>query len=146
MKIIYKIPAWFGSISIFLLLKLLELGSPGLFAQTAQEWRHINRYAPLQPYVPEIILVDRSPLSLLRNTSGLNPDRYTPYRQDPADLTDWEEYYRLFYYGAYTTSNLMRLRPEGMDDYADSIRYAGQMHLPSIQRVPVMDLQLRLMT
>ena len=145
MKIIYKIPAWFGSISIFLLLKLLELGSPGLFAQTAQEWRHINRYAPLQPYVPEIILVDRSPLSLLRNTSGLNPDRYTPYRQDPADLTDWEEYYRLFYYGAYTTSNLMRLRPEGMDDYADSIRYAGQMHLPSIQRVPVMDLQLRLM-
>ena len=145
MKIIFKIPAWFGSISVFLLLRLLELGTQGLFAQTPNEWRHINRYAPLQPYVPELILVDRSPLSLLRNPSGLNPDRYTPYRQEPADLTDWEEYYRLFYYGAYSTSNFMRLRPEGMNDYADSVRYAGQIQMPVIQRVPIMDLQLRLM-
>ncbi|MBU6193240.1 MAG: hypothetical protein KGQ39_08705, partial [Bacteroidetes bacterium] len=145
MKITFKIPAWFGSISIVLLMRLLEQGSPGLLAQTPHEWRHMNRYALLQPYVPEHILVDRSPLSLLRNSSGLNPDRYTPFRQDPADLTDWEEYYRLFYYGAYSTSNFMRLRPEGMQNYADSLRYAGQMHLPVIQRIPAMDLQLRLM-
>lgn len=145
MKIIFPLPALYGSILALLLTGLIEVGSQGLFAQTPHEWRHINRYAPLQSYVPENILVDRSPLALLRNTTGLNPDRFTPYRQDPADLTDWEEYYRLFYYGAYSTSNLMRLRPEGLDDYADSVRYMGQMHLPVIQRIPVMDLQLRLM-
>lgn len=69
----------------------------GMKAQSIAETRHIQRYDLLQPYVPEKFLVDRSPLSLFRSTTGLNPDRYTANRQDSADVTDWDQYYRLFF-------------------------------------------------
>jgi hypothetical protein len=138
-------PAW-CRLLISVLCAVVMWGNPeSSQAQTPHELRHINRYTPLQPYIPEHILIDRSPLSLLRSPAGLNPDRYSPNRQDQADWTDWEEYYRLFFFAAYPSFQSMRLRPEDLDAYADSVRYAGQWHLPVIQRVPVMDLQLRLM-
>lgn len=105
----------------------------------------MQRYALLEPYASERLLMDRSPLSLLRSNNGLNPDLFTPQVQRPAGLTDWEEYYRLFYYAHYQPSLAAWLRPEALEDYADSMRYQGQMHVPVVQRVPNMDLQLRIM-
>lgn len=120
-------------------------GAFGLKAQSIAETRYIQRYDLLQPYVPEKFLLDRSPLSLLRSSTGLNPDRYTANRQDSADVTDWEQYYRLFFFGAYHPVPAMRLHPNHLSGYADSVRYQGQWNLPTYQRVPLMDVQLRVM-
>ena len=51
-------------------------------AQTAFELAHINRYQLLQAHVPEGILIDRSPLSLMRSRQGLDPDAFSYGRQD----------------------------------------------------------------
>ena len=89
--------------------------------------------------------MDRSPLSLIRSTTGLNPDRYTANRQDSADVTDWDQYYRLFFFGAYHPAPAMRLHPNHLSGYADTVRYQGQWNLATYQRVPLMDVQLRVM-
>jgi len=134
--------SWKGT--LLALASLLSTAS-GSLSQTPAEIRHIQRYDLLQPYVPEKFLVDRSPLSLMRSPTGLNPDRYTAHRQDTADVTDWDHYYRLFYYGAYPPVSCLRLQPNQISEYADTVRYQGQWHLPTYQRVPNTDLQLRVM-
>jgi len=128
-----------------LALSYLLWGLVGLQAQSIAETRYIHRYDLLGPYVPDKILVDRSPLSLFRSINGLNPDRYTANRQDTANVADWDQYYRLFFYGTYHPLSGMRLHPDHLSSYADTVRYQGQWNLPTYQRVPAMDLQLRVM-
>lgn len=134
--------SWKGTLLALASLLCTLLGSQ---AQNPAEIRHIQRYDLLQPFVPEKFLVDRSPLSLMRSITGFNPDRYTANRQDSADVTDWDHYYRLFYYAAYHPLPCLRLSPNHISDYADTVRYQGQWHLPTYQRVPNTDLQLRVM-
>lgn len=73
-------------------------------AQQQLAQQHTNRYSLLQPFVSEGVLVDRSPVSLLRSTRGLDPDKYSYARQDTATFSDFVSYYRLWQGASYQTS------------------------------------------
>lgn len=111
----------------------------GSSAQTPLAQQHINRYSLLQPFVPEGILIDRSPLSLLRNRDGLDPDKFSLSQLDTADFVLFRDYYRLFYHASYQTSRFP-LIPDTLADIAERHAYGTTYNLPSLQREKDFDL------
>lgn len=116
----------------------------GSSAQTPLAQQHINRYSLLQPFVPEGILIDRSPLSLLRNTAGLDPDKFSLNRNDTADFVTFRDYYRLFYHASYQ-NNLFPLSPDTLVDVAEMQAYGQSYNLPPLQRAKENELILAAM-
>lgn len=114
-----------------------------LAQQLAQQ--HINRYAPLQPFVPEGLLIDRSPLSVFRSTSGLDPDKfnYQQQQQNP-EVADFIDYYRLFY-GADYTQQTLPIDPNQIRRTYEQTAFGNTLNLPPIMRQKQFDLVLGMM-
>lgn len=74
-------------------------------AQQQLAQQHTNRYSLLQPFVSEGVLVDRSPISLLRSTQGLDPDKFSHQRQDTSTFSDFVSYYRLWQGASYQSNS-----------------------------------------
>ncbi|MDP2188841.1 MAG: T9SS type A sorting domain-containing protein [Sphingobacteriaceae bacterium] len=111
----------------------------GSSAQTPLAQQHIDRYSLLQPFVPEGILIDRSPLSLLRNRDGLDPDKFSLNQLDTADFSLFRDYYRLFYHASYQ-ANRFPLIPDTLSDMAERQAYGATYGLPALQREKEFDL------
>jgi hypothetical protein len=116
----------------------------GSSAQTPLAQQHINRYSLLQPFVPEGILIDRSPLSLLRNRDGLDPDKFSLSQLDTADFALFRDYYRLFYHASYQTSHFP-LIPDTLIDMAEKQAYGSTYGMPVLQRMKEYDIVLAAM-
>ena len=116
----------------------------GTSAQTPLAQQHINRYSLLQPFVPEGILIDRSPLSLLRNRDGLDPDKFSLSQLDTADFSLFRDYYRLFYHASYQTHRFP-LAPDTLADIAERHAYGSTYSLAPLQRVKEQELILAAM-
>ena len=116
----------------------------GTSAQTPLAQQHINRYSLLQPFVPEGILIDRSPLSLLRNRDGLDPDKFSLSQLDTADFALFRDYYRLFYHASYQASRFPLL-PDTLADIAEMHAYGNTYSSPPLQRIKENELILAAM-
>lgn len=128
------------SIIKFAVWHLFCLTAGPILAQTAFETAHINRYQLLQPYVPEGILIDRSPLSLMRNTRGLDPDAYSYSRQDTADFDKYCDMHRLLRPGSYGTH--FPIRTDSLRQLAGEAIYGSTRWLPPAGRQRSHDLIL----
>lgn len=93
-------------------------------AQQQLAQQHTNRYSLLQPFVNEGVLVDRSPISLLRSTRGLDPDKYSYTRQDTATFDDFVSYYRLWQ-GASYQAHRFPLVADTLIDFARMLEFGG---------------------
>lgn len=116
----------------------------GTSAQTPLAQQHINRYSLLQPFVPEGILIDRSPLSLLRNRDGLDPDKFSLSQLDTADFSLFRDYYRLFYHASYQ-AHRFPLEPDTLIDIAERHAYGSSYTSAPLQRVKEHELILTAM-
>lgn len=103
-------------------------------AQQQLAQQHTNRYSLLQPFVNEGVLVDRSPISMLRSTRGLDPDKYSHTRQDTATFDDFVSYYRLWQ-GASYQPNRFPLVPDTLLDFARLHEFGGSLSPNWQQRV-----------
>jgi len=116
----------------------------GSSAQTQLAQQHINRYSLFQPFVPEGILMDRSPLSLLRNRDGLDPDKFSLSQLDTADFSLFRDYYRLFYHASYQASRFP-LVPDTLVHIAERQAYGATFAMPPLQRTKENELILAAM-
>lgn len=116
----------------------------GSSAQTQLAQAHKNRYAPLQPFVPEGLLIDRSPLSVFRSTTGLDPDKFTYQQQQHAEPEDFMDYYRLFH-GADFTQQILPTDPAQIWRVYEQAAYGSTVNLPPITRQKQFDLVLGMM-
>lgn len=91
-------------------------------AQQQLAQQHTNRYSLLQPFVSEGVLVDRSPLSLLRSTNGLDPDKFSYLRQDTTTFSDFVSYYRLWQGASYQASRFP-IAPDQLLEQAQRASY-----------------------
>jgi len=101
---------------------LLGAGGAGAQQQTAQQ--HINRFSLLQPFVPEGVLVERSPASFLRNRATLDPDRYAYQRQDTSHWNHFVEFYRFWQPASYQ-NNRFPVSADTLIDAAEKVMYGG---------------------
>jgi len=131
------------SIKKFAVWLLYCLTAGPLLAQTAFETAHINRFQLIQPYVPEGILIDRSPLSLMRNTSGLDPEAFAYGRQDTADFYKYCDLYRLLRPGSY--GGHFPLSADTLPQIARNAVYGTAAGTPSPNRQRSFDLILAAM-
>lgn len=93
-------------------------------AQQQLAQQHTSRYSLLQPFVQEGVLVDRSPISLLRSTRGLDPDKFSYSRQDTTTFDDFVSYYRLWQ-GASYQANRFPLVADTLLDFARRHEFGG---------------------
>lgn len=114
-----------------------------LLAQSAFETAHINRYQLLQPYVPEGVLIDRSPLSLMRSTQGIDPDAYSYGRQDTADFNKYCDMHRLMRPASYGTH--FSLSTDSIRQLAKEVVYGATRGYPPASRQRNHDLILAAM-
>lgn len=103
-------------------------------AQQQLAQQHSNRYSLLQPFVNEGVLVERSPISLLRSTRGLDPDKYSYLRQDTTTFDDFVSYYRLWK-GASYQANRFPLVADTLIDFARLHEFGGSISPNWQQRV-----------
>lgn len=105
---------------------MVLLGAGGVGAQQQSAQQHINRYSLLQPFVPEGILVERSPASLLRNTLTIDPERFSYLRQDTSHWNHFVEFYRFWQPASYQASRFP-LVPDTLSDAAERAMFGGQI-------------------
>lgn len=128
-----KLAVWF----------FLNLSAWPSLAQTIFETTHINRYQLLQPYVPEGILIDRSPLSLMRSTQGIDPDAFGYGRQDTAHFNKYCDMHRLFRAASYT--NHFPVNTDSIRQIAQEVVYGATRWSPPLVRQRSFDLILAAM-
>ncbi|MBA4304567.1 MAG: hypothetical protein C0424_10115 [Sphingobacteriaceae bacterium] len=105
---------------------MVLLGAGGVGAQQQIAQQHINRFSLLQPFVPEGVLVERSPASFLRNTLTLDPDRYAYQRQDTSHWNHFVEFYRFWQPASYQMSRFP-LSADTLTDAAEKVMYGGSI-------------------
>lgn len=103
-------------------------------AQQQLAQQHTNRYSLLQPFVSEGVLVDRSPISLLRSTQGLDPDKFSYQRQDTSTFSDFVSYYRLWQ-GASYQNNSFPHNADALTELARLHEFGGSLSPNWQQRI-----------